>query len=973
MQVELEKLGQKIEGDIFLDEFQKVVYSTDASAYREKPIAIIRPKNNSDLKLIIEFANKHNVNLIPRAAGTSLAGQVVGDGIIVDISKYFNKIVEINAKEKYAIVLPGVVRDELNLAVKEHGLFFAPETSTANRCMLGGMHGNNSCGANALIHGSTREHVISSKVLLSDGTEAEFKDLTKAEFEEKLKGDSLESKLYNDVYKMLSNKKVVEEIEREFPDKEIKRRNTGYAIDMLIDNQVFSDSDKPFNFNQLLAGSEGTLAFTTEMKVNLEELPPKHTGLVCVHLKTVIESAKANLVALKYKPNAVELMDSVIVELTKGNKTQAENRFFIEGEPGALLIVEFSKDTKEELEEVAAEMEKAMRAEGYGYHFPLVTGDGVKKVWDLRKAGLGILGNMPGDAKPAPVVEDASVRPEDLPAYLEGVEEILQKHKLEVVYYAHISTGELHIRPVLNLKTQEGRDMFKTVATDFATLIKKFKGSLSGEHGDGRLRGEFIPFMIGDKNYELLKEVKQTWDPNGIFNRDKIVNTPSMNTFLRYDEDYTTHEVETIFDFSKTEGFQKAVEKCNGSGDCRKSHVIGGTMCPSYQASQNESQTTRARANVLREYMSRTPEGKNALDHKEIYEVMDLCLSCKACKSECPSNVDITRLKAEFLQHYYDDHGIPFRTKMIAYNPLLNKLMSKSYIAPIANFALGLPVIGKAMVSAIGFHPNRAVPDVHTATVEKYHKKLTQNAGSKGKVYLFNDEFTNYNDPDVGIYAIRLLNALGYEVVIPQHKDSARTFLSKGMIREAKKFAIENVTMLKDIVSEETPLIGLEPSAILGFRDEYPDLVGKELQAEARELGKNALLFEEWFMREVKKGNITKDSFTDAENMTRLHGHCHQKAIASTQNTLEMLNFPANYEAEEIKSGCCGMAGSFGYEKEHYDLSMKIGELVLFPEVRKTAKDVQIAAPGTSCRHQIYDGTSVSAKHPVAIMYEALK
>ena len=973
MQVELDRLRQKIEGDMFLDEFQKVVYSTDASAYREKPIAIIRPKNDNDLKIIIEFANKHIVNLIPRAAGTSLAGQVVGNGIIIDISNYFKKIIEINPEEKYAIIQPGVVRDELNLAVKEHGLFFAPETSTANRCMLGGMHGNNSCGANALIHGSVREHVISSKVLLSDGSEAEFKDLTKAEFEEKLKGDTLESKLYNDVYKMLSNKEIIEEINKEFPDKEIKRRNTGYAIDMLIDNQVFSDSNKLFNFNQLLAGSEGTLAFTTEMKVNLVDLPPKHTGLVCVHINTVIESAKANLIALKFNPNAVELMDSVIVELTKSNKTQTENRFFIEGEPGALLIVEFSKNTKEELEEVAKQMEEVMRAEGYGYHFPLVTGDGVKKVWDLRKAGLGILGNMPGDAKPAPVVEDASVKPEDLPAYLEGVEEILQRYNLDVVYYAHISTGELHIRPVLNLKTQEGRDMFKTVATEFATLVKKFNGSLSGEHGDGRLRGEFIPFMIGDKNYELLKEVKNTWDPKGIFNRDKIVNTPSMNTFLRYDEEYTTHEIETVFDFSKTEGFQKAVEKCNGSGDCRKSHIIGGTMCPSYQASQNESQTTRARANILREYMSRTPEGKNALDHKEIYEVMDLCLSCKACKSECPSNVDITRLKAEFLQHYYDDHGIPMRTKMIAYNPTINKLMSKTFIAPIANFVLGLPIIGKAMISTIGFHPNRTVPDVHTATVEKYHKKITQNAGSKGKVYLFNDEFTNYNDPDVGIHAIRLMNSLGYEVVIPKHRDSARTFLSKGMVREAKKFAIDNVNLLKDIVSEDTPLIGLEPSAILGFRDEYPDLVGTELKPEALKLGKNALLFEEWFMREVKKGNITTDSFTDAENTTRLHGHCHQKAIASTKNTIEMLNFPTNYKAEEINSGCCGMAGSFGYEKEHYDLSMKIGELVLFPEVRKTAKDVQIAAPGTSCRHQIYDGTSVSAKHPVAIMYNALK
>ncbi|MEN8137153.1 MAG: FAD-linked oxidase C-terminal domain-containing protein [Bacteroidota bacterium] len=975
MHSELVELGKNLKGDILLDEIQKVVYSTDASAYREKPIGITRPKDKEDIKIIIDFANKHNINLIPRAAGTSLAGQVVGNGLVVDISKYMTKIIEINPEEKYAIVEPGVVRDELNLALKEHGLFFTPETSTANRCNIGGMLGNNSLGANSLMYGDTRMHTIETDVILSDGSEVTFGDITKVEFESKMKGDSFESKLYRDVYEMLSNKENVEEIEREFPDKDIKRRNTGYAIDLLLNNEVFGDSDKAFNFNQLLAGSEGTLAFTTKIKVNLVELPPKHTGLVCVHMDSVADAAKGNIVALKHKPNAIELIDSVIIELTKKNKTQVKNRFFIEGEPGALLIVEFSRESEEELHKCAKEVEASLREAGFGYHFPLVTGDDVNKVWDLRKAGLGILGNMKGDPKPAPVVEDVAVKPEDLPAYLEGVEDILKNRGLEVVYYAHISTGELHIRPVLNLKEESGRDMFRTVAKDFAELAKSFNASLSGEHGDGRLRGEFIPLMVGDKNYQLFKDVKNSWDAKGIFNRNKIVDTPPMNTFLRYDENYVTHEdeeIKTVFDFSGTDGFQRAAEKCNGSGDCRKSHEIGGTMCPSYQASKNESQTTRARANVLRTYMSSTPKGKDALNHKEIYEVMDLCLSCKACKSECPSNVDITRLKAEFMQHYYDANGIPFRTKMIAYNPALNKLMSSTFVAPIANFMLKLPVIGKAMVSSIGFHPNRRVPDVHTATVSKYHNKLTENAGEKGKVYLFNDEFTNYNDPDVGIHAIRLLNKLGYEVVIPKHKDSARTFLSKGMIREAKKYAIENVKALKDIVNEETPLIGLEPSAILGFRDEYPDLVGKELHADAKKLGENALLFEEWFMREVEKGNITKEQFTEAENMTRLHGHCHQKAIASTQNTLEMLNFPANYSAEEIQSGCCGMAGSFGYEKEHYDLSMKIGEMVLFPEVRKTAKDVQIAAPGTSCRHQIYDGTGVSAKHPLAIMFEAL-
>ncbi|MCK5825202.1 MAG: FAD-binding oxidoreductase, partial [Ichthyobacteriaceae bacterium] len=740
MQTLLLELGEKIKGDMLLDDIQKVVYSTDASAYRERPIGIARPKDKEDIKRIIEFADKHNINLIPRAAGTSLAGQVVGNGLIVDISKHMNEIIEINPTEKYAIVEPGVVRDELNLAVKQYGLFFSPETSTANRCMIGGMVGNNSLGSNSLMYGDTRMHTIETDVILSDGTEVVFGDLTKAEFEEKLKGDTLESKLYNDINNILSNQENVDEIKNNFPDREIKRRNTGYALDLLMENEVYGNSDKPFNFNQLLAGSEGTLGFTTKIKVNLIDLPPKYTGVVAVHVNDVIEAAKGNIVALKHNPNAVELIDSVIVELTKQNKTQAKNRFFIEGSPGALLIVEFSRETEEELHQVAKDLEVSMREAGYGYHFPLITGNDVKKVWDLRKAGLGILGNMPGDPKPQPVVEDVAVKPNELPDYLLGVQEILNNRGLEVVYYAHISTGELHIRPVLNLKDKSGRDMFHTVAEDFAKLAKKFNASLSGEHGDGRLRGEFIPMMVGEKNYQLFKDVKQSWDAKGIFNRNKIVDTPKMNTFLRYDEDYTTHEVDTVFDFSNTDGFQRAVEKCNGSGDCRKSSEIGGTMCPSYQASKNESQTTRARANVLREYMSRTPEGKNALDHKEIYEVMDLCLSCKACKSECPSNVDITRLKAEFMQHYYDVNGVPFRTKMIAYNPALNRIMSNTYISGIANMVLGLPVIGPAMVSAIGFHPNRSVPNVHTATVTKYHKKITQNTGSKGKVYLFNDE-----------------------------------------------------------------------------------------------------------------------------------------------------------------------------------------------------------------------------------------
>lgn len=967
MHKKLNVLNSEIEGEVHLDELHKNIYSTDASAYKEKPIAIIIPKTKKDIYKIIKFAHAHSTNIIPRAAGTSIAGQVVGRGIVVDISKYINNIIEINPKEKYAIVEPGVVRDELNLALKKHKLFFAPETSTANRCTIGGMFGNNACGANALIYGSTREHIISSTVYLSDGSEVVFKDLTPSEFHEKRKGDKLESKIYNHIYDTLKDEKNISEIKKEFPHKDIKRRNTGYAIDMLIDNQIFSKSKNLFNFNQILAGSEGTLAFTTSIKVNLVDLPPKHTALMCVHLNSIKETAEANIIALKLKPSAVELMDKIIINLAQGNTSQKENSFFIKGEPEAILIVEFSKNSIAEINEVAKKLEEILKKENLGYYFPLVTGNDVKKVWNLRKAGLGVLGNMVGDAKPAPVIEDTAVKPTDLPKYFDDVEKTLEKRDLKSVYYAHISTGEIHIRPILNLKTTQGRSMFKTIANDFALLVKKYKGSLSGEHGDGRLRGEFIPFMIGDNNYKLLENIKHTWDEKNIFNRGKIINTPPMNTSLRYSNNYNTLDIKTSFDFSKTKGIQATVEKCNGSGDCRKSHLMSGVMCPSFQASKNESQTTRARANVVREYIS---YNKN-LNSKYIYNIMDLCLSCKACKSECPSNVDITKIKAEFLQHYYIKNGIPIRTKIIAYSPILNKIISP--ISSIYNYIFNMPIIGSFIKNFIGFSTKREIPKIHRYTVNKYYKKLVQNPEKKGKVYLFNDEFTNYNDTDVGISAIRLLNKLGYEVVIPKHNNSARTFLSKGLVNKAKKIAIDNVLALKDIITENTPLIGIEPSAILGFRDEYPELVEEKLQKEAHKLAKNTLLFEEWFLREVKKGNISKESFTQNKKDIKLHGHCHQKALSSTHSTLEMLNFPINYTATEIASGCCGMAGAFGYEKEHYNLSMSVGELILFPNIRNTSEDIEITASGTSCRHQIKDGTGRNAIHPIITMYNALK
>ena len=969
----LTSLKKILDGEIRYDDSIRMIYATDASAYREKPLAVAFPKSTEDIKKLIAFARENNTSLIPRTAGTSLAGQVVGGGIVVDVSKHLTKILEVNQKEKWVRVEPGVILDELNKHLQEFGLFFGPETSTSNRCMIGGMVGNNACGAHSLIYGSTRDHTLELSTILSDGSEVLFGRLSAKEFEQKKSGSSLEAKVYQKIEAILSNTETQKQIRKEYPDPQLERRNTGYALDLLLDTEPFSASKRPFNYATLLAGSEGTLAFTTEIKLNLVPTPPKNKALVCVHLDTVADSLKANLIALKHKPVAVELMDKVVLDLTKENIEQQKNRFFVDGDPGAILIVEFAEENKEDIERKSLAMIEEMKSKSFGFHFPIIYGKDIDKVWTLRKAGLGILNNMPGDAKPVPVIEDTAVHPEVLPAYIEEMEKVFARYGKECVYYAHIATGELHLRPVLNLKDPDDVQLFHDIAQDTAALVKKYNGSLSGEHGDGRLRGEFIPFMLGDNIYQLFKDLKDSWDPDHIFNPGKIVDTPKMNTSLRYEPGKVEKEIETYFDFSKDQGILRATEKCNGTAACRKTEIIGGTMCPSYMASRDEDKSTRARANVLREVLTNSDKD-NPFDSKEIYKVMDMCLSCKACKSECPSSVDVAKLKAEFLQHYYKSNGIPLRTKMIANISKISKLGS---MAPgVYNFFNSNAFTAKMVAKMVGFAPERKFPLLTKMPLEKWlrknQNKLNRSDYQNGMVYLFNDEFTRFNDTEIGIKAIRLLTRLGYKVVIPDHLESARTYLSKGLVKKAKKIAISNVLKLKDLITAESPLIGIEPSAILSFRDEYPELVGDDLKQSAVSLGKHCFMVDEFIDLEIKAGKITKEQFNSEKKHIKLHGHCHQKSLASTSPTLSILGFPENYTVEEIPSGCCGMAGSFGFEKEHYELSMKVGELVLFPAVRKTDADTLIAAPGTSCRHQIKDGTDRSALHPVEILFDAL-
>jgi FAD/FMN-containing dehydrogenase/Fe-S oxidoreductase len=970
-----ESLLKDFEGELYfrdttVDEAIRTVYATDASVYQEKPIAVALPKSVQDIRQLIHFANANQLTLIPRAAGTSLAGQVVGKGLVVDISKNFTNILEVNREEKWVRVQPGVIRDDLNAYLKPYGLMFGPETSTSSRAMIGGMIGNNSCGLHSIIWGATRDNLLEVKTLLSDGSEAVFGAITVEELNKKSQLQNKEGEIYRELIALIDSSENQEAIRTGFPKKTIARRNTGYALDV-IEEMWQAKAEKPFNLSSLIAGSEGTLCFVTEAKLKLIDLPPNEVGMVAVHTVSLHEALMANLIALKHECSASELVDDFIMEFTKTNIEQSKNRFFIEGGPKAILMVEFFAETEADLREKAEKLIAELKDNNLGYAYPILLQDDAKKAWEVRKGGLGLLRNLPGDTQPVNLIEDCAVDPEDLPAYIAELEVLLKNHGVQYSMYAHAGAGELHVEPMVNLKTSEGRVLFRTILAETAALVKKYGGSLSGEHGDGRLRGEFIPFMMGDKNYNLFRQVKQIFDANDVFNKGKIVDTPPMNEFLRYEADKNIPAQKTVFDFSKQESFLRLAEKCSGSGDCRKTEVTGGTMCPSYMATRSERDTTRARANILRQYLTDNSETKSA-GMEETKEILDLCLSCKACKSECPSSVDIAKMKGEFLQQYYDEHGIPFRSKLVG---TFTKQMRLGSIAPWGyNFIFKTDFTRRIANRIVGFHPDRTMPLLHSQTLRSWYKnaKEVKDFTSAKKVYLFCDEFTDFNDVEVGKKLILLLQKLGYQVLMPNHVESGRTYLSKGMIREAQKIAIQNVNSLKDVVNDEVPIIGIEPSAILTLKDEYLELVPENLREAAQQIADNTFIFEEWFAREIDRGNIKKEAFSTEKRLIKLHGHCHQKALSSLTPSKKSLSLPANYEVHLIPSGCCGMAGSFGYEAEHYDVSMKIGELVLFPTVRKQPEEVIIAAPGTSCRHQIKDGTGRVAKHPAEILYEAL-
>lgn len=946
------------------DLLHRQLYATDASVYKIYPHGVCFPKNKNEIIALVNFARENQLPLIPRAGGTSLAGQVVGEGLIVDVSKHFNQIIDFDAKAKKITVQPGIVRDDLNNFLAPHQLFFGPNTSTSNRCTIGGMAGNNSSGTTSIKYGVTRDKVIAMECVLFDGSVVVFEKLNQAQCREKEKQPNLEGAIYRFFSKNLSDPSHQKSIRSEYPQASVHRRNNGYALDVLLEN--FTNPKSPFiNLAKLLTGSEGTLAFVTSITLSLDQTPPQEAVMIAAHYDSIENCLRSVAPLMKHPLFTCEMMDKTILDCTKNNITQSKNRFFLKGDPKGILMLELRAHSTRELDQELQLLLKTLEEINLSYDYSVLKGKEIQSALNLRSAGLGLLGNIVGDRKAVACIEDTAVPVDQLADYIEEFTALMEQFDQNPIYYAHAGAGELHLRPLLNLKKKEDVNQFKAITTAVAHLVKKYRGSMSGEHGDGIVRSGFIPLMLGEKNYELIKSVKQIFDPNLIFNPSKIVAPYPIDEHLRYQPDRKEPEIKTYMDFSSDQGILRAAEKCNGSGDCRKT-TSDATLCPSYRATKDEKDSTRGRANVLREVLTHS-NSKNPFDRPELREVMDLCISCKACASECPSSVDIAAYKTEFLYQYHKEHSPRLRDRIFAFNGLLSKKLNP--VRGIQNTALNTPLLGNLIKKILGIATARSLPKLYAPLDKQLIRK--QKVQSPKEVYLYLDEFTNYLDVNTGLDAFELLSRLGYRVHVLASTESGRAYISKGFLEQAKACADKNVELYKDLISSEVPLIGIEPSALYTFKDEYLRLATDS--DNARKLSKNCFLIEEFIAKEIDKGFITSEAFNNEAVTLKIHAHCYQKSLGNTADTFKMLNLPKNHTVTLMSTGCCGMAGSFGYESEHFEISQKIGEERLFPALRKMNSETQVAANGTSCRHQIYDATGKVAMHPVSLLFAALR
>ncbi len=963
-------LLKTITGEVRFDLYSKALYSTDASLYQIQPIGVVIPKNRQDVIQTLQIASEHKVPILPRGGGTSLAGQSVGEAIVLDMSKYMNQLLEVNVGERWARVEPGIVLDELNHKLKPHGLMYAPDVATSSRANVGGTIGNNSAGAHSLIYGKTIDHVMSLDLVLSNADPITAAPISFTELNTKKQGTTLEANIYRELCRICADNEA--EIRKRYP--RILRRVAGYNLDeFVIDagskevtpyRRDGCDENHPFNLTKILIGSEGTLATTVEAAINLVPIP-KLTALCVVHFESLIGSMEAMQPILECNPTAVELIDKTILDMARGSLEFSRLTTFIQGEPAALLAVEFYGETQTELESHLDRLEKVLKSTGLGYAFVrCFTAEEKSQVWETRKAGLGLLMGMKGDAKPVGFVEDAAVPIENLPEYVRRFDEIVTAHNTTAAYYAHASVGLLHNRPIVNLKSETDIQKMHDIAREVRDLLLELEGTMSGEHGDGLVRSEWIKSMFGPQIYKALTEVKRAFDPNGIMNPGKIVDAPPMTENLRFGKDYNAIKIDTYFDFSSQDGFSRAIEMCNGVGACRK--TLTGTMCPSFIGTREEEHSTRGRANALRAVIS------GALPHTELtgerlQEVLDLCLGCKACKAECPSNVDMAKIKYEVLAHYHKANGLPLHRRLFGEIGTLAPL--GSMFSPLSNWAVNNTFSKWIAEKLIGVDRRRDMPTFVRPTYEQWFRKRRSRRISDKKVVLFPDTFMNYSEPSIGKAAVELLEACGFEVILPNKRCCGRPLISEGMLDRAVENAFYNIDTLCAYADKGIPIIGCEPSCTSALTDDYIDLIGTP---DAKRVAEATYSFEEFFVQLTQNSELPLEFSTDSQEIL-LHGHCHQRALVGIQPTVEMLSLPKAHNITVIDSSCCGMAGAFGYEKAHYDLSMKIGELRLFEAVReKPPGSFTLSAAGFSCRHQLEHGTGVQPKHPVEVLRETL-
>lgn len=972
-----EEIRRRVRGELRCDRVSRILYSTDASIYQIEPLGVLIPRVPDDVHAVFEIAREHEIPLLPRGSGTSLAGQTVGRALVIDFSRHLNHILEINAEERWARVQPGVVLEHLNAALASHGLMFGPDTATSNRATIGGMVGNNSAGARSIVYKKTQENVLGLHAILSDGREHFLAPLSLAEINTWSRADPFQTNLLITVINLAGRHR--DEILRRYP--KIMRRVSGYNLDAFVSGRSdLAPSNREgllartVNLADLLVGSEGTLGIVTAAKVKLVPKPPCRV-LAIGHFGSLMAALEAVEYILPHEPSAVELLDGMILQRAAASMELRRRMTFVQGEPRALLIVELQGDSDAELRARLAKLEDDMRARHSGYAWlRLLPPEAQADVWAVRKAGVGLLLGIPGDRKPIAFVEDAAVPTDKLPQFIDEFGRIIREHDTEAGIYAHASVGCLHIRPLINLKVESEVAKMRSLAEAVLELVLRFGGAMSGEHGDGLARSEWHRRLFGDVIYSVFKEIKRAFDPDNLFNPGKIVDASPMTENLRYGAAYRTHAPATVFQYRQEGGFVAAVELCNGNGACRK--LKDGSMCPSFMATKEEEHSTRGRANLLRAAIS----GElplHSLQDRRLYEALDLCLACKGCKGECPTGVDMAKLKFEFLHNYHRTHGVPLRDLLFGYIAGLNRRLAP--FAPLVNPLLRTSLVKWSAERLFHIHRQRQMPQFAARNfVDWFHERHRPEvdvigpaaSGKAKKVILFVDTFTTYIQPEVGKAAVQVLERLGFVVQIARQSCCGRPLLTKGFLTEARKRAVETIELLYPHAAAGTPIVGLEPSCLLTFRDEYLDLVhGPEAEA----LASQSFLWEEFLLQHQIVADLNRafsPLTTDHSPLSKLliHGHCHQKALVGIEKTLALLRKIPGAQVCAIDAGCCGMAGAFGFEKEHYDISMAIGEERLFPAIRQTGEDWQVVAPGISCRQQIAQGTGRVALHPAEVM-----